>query len=122
MASKKIRSVCVSAHERELVAMSRAAMAMKWQVRLVTTLEGKPPAKVRLFADTRVTAVNGIRSRRSKHIEIADLYVLQAVEDGLLEVMRVDSADNLADFLTKPLGPQKFIPKLWMHRRVEENK
>ena len=92
-------------------------MNMKWQARLVTALEGKPPANVHLFGDNqgaRVTAVNGIRSRRSKHIEIADLYVLQAVEDGLLEVMRVDSADNLADFLTKPLGPQKFAPKIRM--------
>ena len=116
-ASKKIRGVCISAHESELVAMSRAAMAMKWQVRLVTALEGKPPENVHLFADNqgaRVTAVNGIRSRRSKHIEIADLYVLQAVEDDFLEVKRVDSADNLADFLTKPLGPQKFAPIIRM--------
>ena len=92
-------------------------MNMKWQARLVTALEGKPPANVHLFGDNqgaRVTAVNGIRSRRSKHIEIADLYVLQAVEDGFLEMKRVDTVDNLADFLTKPLGPQKFAPKIWM--------
>lgn len=111
--SKKLRSVSISAHESELIAMSRSAMAIKWQVRLMAALMGRPPAIVHLFSDNqgaRVTAVNGIRSKRSKHIEIADLYVLQAVEDKELEVKRVSSAENLADFLTKPLGPQKFVP------------
>ena len=110
--SRKIRSICISAHESELIAMSQSALLIKWQVRLMTALDGHSPPNARMFCDNqgaRVTAVNGIRSRRSKHIEIADLFVLQAVEDKLLEVKRVDSADNLADFLTKTLGPQKFI-------------
>ena len=110
--SKKIRSISLSAHESELVAMSRTSAIMKWQVRMMATLMGKHPNIVQLLCDNqgaRVTAVNGIRSRRSKHIEIADLYVLQAVEEKLLEIKRVDSKDNLADFLTKPLGPQKFV-------------
>ena len=45
-----------------------------------------------------MTAVNVIRSRRSKHIKIADLFVMQAVEDGLLELRRVNSADNNGRF------------------------
>ena len=97
--------------------MSRAAMAIKWQVRLVNALEGAGASHASLYCDNngaRVTAVNGIRSKRSKHIDIAELYVLQAVEDKLLEVKRVCSADNLADFLTKPLGPQKFVPLIKM--------
>ena len=124
--SKKIRSICISAHESELVAMSRSAMTIKWQVRLMTALEGRAPSIVRLLCDNqgaRVTAVNGIRSKRSKHIDIADLYVLQAVEDGMLEIVRVSSADNVADFLTKPLGPQRFIPKIKLvmdSRRYQE--
>ena len=110
---KKIKSTCISVHESELVAMSRAAMAIKWLARLVEALEGRKPLKVKLFCDNqgaRVTAVNGIRSKRSKHIDIADLYVLQAVDEGQVEIKRVSSADNKADFLTKPLGPQKFLP------------
>ena len=65
-------------------------------MRLVEALEGKRPQKVKLFCDNqgaRVTAVNGIRSKRSKHIDIADLYVLQAVEEKLIEVMRADKAN-----------------------------
>lgn len=115
--SKKIRSICISAHESELIAMSRSALSIKWQVRLMTVLDGQAPGRVQLLGDNQgamVTAVNGIRSKRSKHIEIADLFVLQAVEDRLLEVKRVNSADNMADFLTKPLGPQKFIPMIKM--------
>ena len=95
--------------------MSRAAMTIKWLSRLVEALEGEKPLKVKLYCDNqgaRVTAVNGIRSKRSKHIDIADLYVLQAVEEGRVEIMRISSADNLADFLTKPLGPQKFLPMI----------
>ena len=57
-----------------------------------------------------MTATNGIRSKRSKHIDVVKLYVLQAVEEGVLTLEKVSSAENLAAFLTKPLGPQKFIP------------
>ena len=38
----------------------------------------------------------------------------QVVEDGLFEVVRVDFADYLDDFLTKPLELQKFVPKRWV--------
>ena len=38
----------------------------------------------------------------------------QVVEDGLFEVVRVDFADYLDDFLTKPLELQKFVPRRWV--------
>jgi hypothetical protein len=51
-----------------------------------------------------------ITSKRSKHIDIRYHHVRQLVADDAITLEHVPSADNLADILTKPLGPQVFIP------------
>ena len=119
---KKIKNICVSVHESELVTMSRTALVIRWQIRIVKAITGKCPIPTPLFCDNQGsidTSVNGVRSRRSKHIDIADLFVLEATKDGWLEPVHVPSADNHADFLTKPLNTPKFraaIEKLGLRR------
>ena len=93
-------------------------------------ITGKSPTPVPLYCDNQGsidTSVNGVRSRRSKHIDIADLFVLEAVKDGWLIPIHIPSAENEADFLTKPLNGPKFkfdVEKLGLQRaprrRVEK--
>ena len=45
--------------------------------------------------------------QKSKHIERQFHLICDYLEKGYVEVKRVDSIDNVADLLTKPLGQQK---------------
>ena len=119
---KKIKNICVSVHESELVTMSRTALLIRWQIRLVEAITGEKLTPVPLYCDNQGsidTSMNGVRSRRSKHIDIADLFVLEACKDGWVQPIHVPSADNEADFLTKPLSPAKFrvdVAKIGLQR------
>ena len=45
--------------------------------------------------------------QKSKHIERRFHLIRDYLKKGYVEVKRVDSIDNMADSLTKPLGQQK---------------
>ena len=46
---------------------------------------------------------------RSRHIERKHYFIRELVEMGRIVVPYVNSADNLADFFTKPLKPSRFF-------------
>ena len=109
--SKKIRCICLSSCESEIVTMSRAARTLKWARRMTKVLDGKYPECIDLLCDNQGAidiSKNGIKSRRTKHIEISGMYVQQAAQEGWLECIKVGTLDQPADALTKPMGPQKF--------------
>ena len=47
---------------------------------------------------------------KTKHIERRHFYIRELVEDLEITVPYVNTNDNLADFLTKFLAPNKFFP------------
>ena len=51
---------------------------------------------------------NPIQERRMKHIDVKFHYIRELIENGDIEVLRVDTNDNIADIFTKPLGRVKF--------------
>ncbi|KAJ9366093.1 hypothetical protein DTO282E5_9222 [Paecilomyces variotii] len=53
-------------------------------------------------------------TKRSKHIDIRFHYVRDMLAQGVIDVKRVDSADNLADGFTKGLPVPKF--KTWLEQ------
>ena len=54
-------------------------------------------------------AYNPEHHQRTKHIARRHFFVREAVEDLRLVVPFVKTADNLADFFTKPLLPKDFF-------------
>ena len=54
-------------------------------------------------------AYNPEHHQRTKHIDRRHFYVRELVEDHILSVPFVQSADNLADFLTKVLPDKQFL-------------
>ena len=58
----------------------------------------------------RDLAYNPEHHEKTKHIERRHFYVRELVENGELIVPYVNTADNLADFFTKPLPAQQFFP------------
>lgn len=48
-------------------------------------------------------------TKNSKHIEVQYHYVNENFENGIINIIKIDSKSNLADMLTKSLNKEKFI-------------
>lgn len=117
--SKRQSLVTLSTLEAEYVAASEAAREAVWIRNFINDLRisdisiGPIPIykvdKVPLSIDNngalRLTRNPEMHSR-SKHIDIKYHYVREQVENGIIDTRRVDTKDNLADMLTKPLNAQ----------------
>ena len=57
----------------------------------------------------RDLAYNLEHHERTKHIHRRHLWIRELVEAGTLTVPYVNTADNFADFFTKPLRPADFF-------------
>ena len=55
-------------------------------------------------------AYNPEHHQKTKHIARRHFYVRELVEEKTINVPFVQSADNLADFFTKPLPARVFVP------------
>ena len=67
---------------------------------------------VDLFSDSMgvvAVAANPVLSAATKHLDIADFYVRELVQRGIVTVSYIRTVYMLADVLTKPLGPGKFF-------------
>jgi hypothetical protein len=67
---------------------------------------------VDLFSDSMgvvAVAANPVLTAATKHLEIADFYVRELVQRGIVTVSYIRTVFMLADVLTKPLGPGKFF-------------
>ena len=65
-----------------------------------------------LFSDSMgVVAIsaNNVLSSATKHVDIADFYVRELVQSGVVTVSYVKTVYMVADVLTKALGPDKFF-------------
>ena len=65
-----------------------------------------------LYVDNQAArdlAYNPEHHKRTKHIDRRHFFVRELVEDHILRVPYVATAENLADFFTKSLNPVQFI-------------
>ena len=53
-------------------------------------------------------SVNPVFHKRSKHIEIRHHFIRQLVQNNIVRFVYVDSANNVADVMTKPLRKTEF--------------
>ena len=110
--------VTTSTNHSELVAAAMAAREAKFLWRFSGALD--PPAQaprgvpvsVDLFTDSMAVVAlsrNSVSSSATKHIEIADFFVRELVERGVVTVAHVPTESMVADVLTKPLSKLKFF-------------
>ena len=65
-----------------------------------------------LFSDSKgvvAVAANSVLAAATKHLDIADFYVRELVERGIVTVSYVKTEFMVADVLTKPLARIKFF-------------
>lgn len=111
--SKKQSTVSLSSTEAEYNAGAETAREVTWLRALLTDMgeEQKHPTIVQIDNQGAIAMGNGSGSvDRRKHIDVKHHYLKEKVEMGILELVYVPSASNLADIFTKPLDKIKFIP------------
>eukprot|EP00965_Chrysotila_dentata_P027070 898391-Pleurochrysis_carterae.AAC.2 len=112
--SKKQATVALSSCEAEIVAASEAAKEAVYLRSLVAELGSPVTEPTSLALDNKSAtdlAYNPEHHTRSKHIDRRHFFVCKKVESLEITVPFVKSADNLADFFTKPLAPRLFFPQ-----------
>ena len=110
--SKKQTSVALSSCEAEIMAASEAAKEALFLSALLRELGVVFKEPIELGLDnTAAIAIsyNPEHHARTKHVDRRHFFVRECVERHQLRVPYVKSAENLADFFTKPLAAKQFF-------------
>lgn len=116
-ACKKQKVVSQSSCEAELYAEAAAINEIKWlrglleEVGLIdSSAAALPVAPPILYGDNQSTqelSRHGIKSERTKHIDIKYRFVTDEVSSGRIELKWISTTQQVADVLTKALGTQQ---------------
>ena len=115
-ASRKQKLVALSSTEAEYYALNEAGKEAVFIRQFLTELS---PALTTPMINHRMTlkndnmgaeqlSQNPQHHARTKHIEIRHHWIRDAVKDHSIQLLHVDTNDNVADGLTKPLAKPKF--------------
>uniref|UniRef100_I1QCY1 Reverse transcriptase Ty1/copia-type domain-containing protein n=1 Tax=Oryza glaberrima TaxID=4538 RepID=I1QCY1_ORYGL len=104
--------VALSSCEAEYMAASAASTQALWLARLLGDLLGRDIGAVELRVDSKsalALAKNPVFHERSKHIRVRYHFIRSYLEEGSIKASYINTKDQLADLLTKPLGRIKFL-------------
>lgn len=110
--SKKQPVVALSSCEAEIMAASEAAKEALHLRGLLDDLDHGDPDPLRLSVDNQsaiAVAYNPEQHGRLKHVDRRHYFIRECIEDMKIVVPFVSSADNIADFFTKPLPHKQFF-------------
>ena len=119
--SRKQKSIALSTCEAEIIALSEATKDVVYLRKLVSGLGDAEPGPSTLSTDSqsaRDVSYNPEHHDRMKHVQRRHFFVRDMVEALELEVPFVRTAENPADFFTKPAKCAKQFHKL---RRIIMN-
>ena len=109
--SKKQSIIAQSSTESEYVALCSAAQEAVWLRRLLAGIgfEQKGPTIVHEDNQSAMSLSRNPRDHsRTKHIDVKFHYIRKAIEDKIVDVQYLCTAEMLADTLTKALPLPKF--------------
>ena len=95
----------------EYMALSLAVKELLWIYMLLKTMDITVAKPCTIYEDNRSTikiSENATALRRSKHIDIRHHFLREHIDNGLIKLVPVATDEQLADVMTKVLGPQKF--------------
>jgi hypothetical protein len=110
-ASKKQRVVAQSTCEAELYAEAAAIQEVLWQRGLLNELNLPVQDGSIIYGDNQSTITiskNGIKSERTKHIDVKYHFVTEQINAGTIKVQWVPTTDQQADIFTKALARPQF--------------
>lgn len=109
--SKAQSSVALSSCEAEYMAAASAAQEAVHLRRLLSSIGQPMQGATTMMEDNQGCidlARNPVHHSRSKHIDLRAHFIREKVAEGVIELKYVPTAEQLADILTKALGPTKF--------------
>jgi hypothetical protein len=109
--SVKQQVVALFSCEAEYIAASTASTQALWLVWLRGDLLGRDTGLVELRVDSKsalALAKNPVFHEWSKHIRVRYHFIRGGLEEGSFKARYINTKDQLADLLTKPLGRIKF--------------
>lgn len=110
MNSKKQTAVTLSSAEAEYVAVTLATKEGMWLQMLIEELDMVPKPPLKIFCDNLscvYLASNPKHSERTKHVDMKFHFIRELVESQKLSLEHTPTSHMWADFLTKPLPPDK---------------
>ena len=109
--SKRNSCMVTSSTEAEIVAASEATKEIKWldQVLSLMGLRTKPHLLHIDNTSTLKLADHPVHHSDTKHIDVRNLFVREAAEEGLVELAHINTADQLADIFTKILTKAQYL-------------
>ena len=108
--SKKQAAVALSTCESELYAECAATQELQWLRGMMNELGVKFDVPT-LFGDNQsaiAAANNGVRTERSKHIDIKYRFITDVIEKGRQQMVWIPTQKQQADILTKALSAPQF--------------
>jgi hypothetical protein len=109
--SKRQQTIALSSCEAEIVAASEGAKEALYLSKILNELGERGCEPVRVFGDNKGAidvAYNPEHFSRMKHVARRHFFVRECVEEGRIVVPYVPTAENPADFFTKPLPYASF--------------
>ena len=109
--SRRQPTVALSTMESEYMALTEATKELKWVRTLLAELghsNGKSPTD--LFSDSQsaiALAKNPVSHARAKHIDLRHHFIREVIQDKIIWVQHIPTAEMTADSLTKALGREK---------------
>ncbi|KAE8734764.1 hypothetical protein F3Y22_tig00000715pilonHSYRG00142 [Hibiscus syriacus] len=108
--SKLQSIVATSTTEAEYIAATQASKEAIWLKMLLEEL-GHNQEYVSLFCDSQSAlhlARNPAFHSRTKHIRVQYHFIREKVEEGTVDMQKIHTKDNIADFMTKTINADKF--------------
>ncbi|KAE8886048.1 hypothetical protein PF003_g29739 [Phytophthora fragariae] len=110
--AKKQATVALSSAEAEYMALAVTVQEVLWVRQLLKEMAIGIGCATDVFIDNKAAismANNSGYTPRTKHIDLQVRFVGDHVENGAIKVQHVRSAQQLADYLTKPLLTPQFV-------------
>jgi len=109
--TRKQSSVTKSSMHAEYVALSESVSEIKVIVKLLKDFQANVTKPINIYEDNSgavATAKFGNFTINSKHIVVHYHFVHECVEETMIDIIKIESENNIADILTKSLGRNNF--------------
>jgi transposase InsO family protein len=105
--SKIQPTVALSTTEAEYMALCKLTQELFYFRKLCKEIKLKIREPITMMEDNNSCikiAQNDEFHQRTKHIDVKYHFIREAIENGIVQIKRVDSKENIADIFTKPLA------------------
>jgi len=114
--SRRQKLVTTSSTEAEYIALGEAVKEIQWCRNWLSEVLGEEKIGTMIIHEDNQATIQLAQfsdkvSQRTKHIDIRYHFLREVIADGQVKLAWIQSKDQLADILTKPLqgGPFKYI-------------